>query len=316
VKRRTFLRSTLAAAAVAAAPAVAERSLLQPTARRGLRFAFMTDTHVEPGRRAEEGFARALHAVERLDEPVDLIVNGGDAVFTALTRGAADVAAQFRTWRGIVERETSLPFVHCIGNHDVWGWGLPDPAGLAGDARFGKGWALEALELERPYYHVDRGGWRLVVLDSTHPGEMFSYQARLDDGQLEWLAGLLRATSAATPVCLISHIPLASFAATQWFGGSPDDRERRIIEEVLAHRDGGRVVDLVARHPNVRLCLSGHLHMEEAVEFRGVTHLNVAAVAGNWWNEETPAFRGFGPAFATVDLFADGNFSYQRHRLA
>jgi 3',5'-cyclic-AMP phosphodiesterase len=302
--RRAFLASTAAAVVLGRVPF-----------RRPLRLAYLTDMHVEPGARPEAGFARALDAVAALGEPPDLIVNGGDAIFTALTRDAHDVAAQFRTFLRILAQGPRIPVMHCVGNHDVWGWGLENAAALTADPRFGKGWALDALELEAPYYLADRGGWRFIVLDSTHPGASFDYQARLDDAQFEWLAGVLASTSREMPVCLVSHIPLVSVAARRWFGAEPSGVEPQVIDEVLLHRDSGRVVELLEAHPNVRLALSGHLHMEERIEFRGVTYLNVGAVSGNWWNAETPDFRGFGPGFATLDLFADGSFQVKRHRL-
>ncbi len=281
----------------------------------GLRLAFVTDPHVEPGRRPEEGYARALEAVASLDRPADLLVNGGDAVFTALNRDAGNVAAQFRTWRRILDDGNRLPVLHCLGNHDVWGWGLDRDARLREDPRFGKRWALEVMELDAPHYWVDRGGWRMVVLDSTAPGEDFDYQASLGPEQFEWLEGVLASTPAGTPICLVSHIPLVSAAALHWFGADPTEVERRVIEQVLVHRDGGEIVELLRRYPGVRLCLSGHLHKEERLEYRGVTYLNVAAVSGNWWNAETPGFRGFGAGFAVVELFSDGAFTVERHPL-
>jgi 3',5'-cyclic AMP phosphodiesterase CpdA len=314
MERRTFLASTMAALVAAGLPQVGAA----PGAhRRALRLAYLTDMHVEPGLRPEAGFAQSLEAVAALPDPVDLLVNGGDAVFSALARDATDVAAQFRTFRRILDAGPRLPVMHCIGNHDVWGWGLGNPPDYTlSDPRYGKGWALDALELESPYYQVDRGHWRFIVLDSTYPGASFDYQARLDDAQFSWLEGVLTSTPVTTPVCLISHIPLVSVAARHWFGAEPSGVERGVIEEVLVHRDAGRVVALLEDHPGVKLALSGHLHMEERIEFRGVTYLNVGAVSGNWWNAETPDFRGFGPSFATVDLFDDGSFSMERHSLA
>jgi 3',5'-cyclic-AMP phosphodiesterase len=305
--RRTFL-----AALAAGAGGVGVMGL--PGAR-GLRLAYVTDPHVEPGTRPEEGYARALEAVASLSRPAHLLVNGGDAIFTALNRDADDVAAQFRSWKRVLDAGNRLPTLHCLGNHDVWGWGLRDDPAVRHDPRYGKRWALEAMELEAPWYHVDRGGWRIVVLDSTFPGEDFDYQARLGPEQFEWLEGVLSSTPVGTPICLVSHIPLVSVAALHWFGDAPGEVERRVIDQVLVHRDGREIVELLRRHPGVRLCLSGHLHVEERLEYRGVTYLNVAAVSGNWWNAETPDFRGFAPGFAVIELFPDGGFEFERHRL-
>jgi Icc protein len=322
--RRTFLgASALGAttAALAQTPFRANAGSPHPGSvqrlppRRSLRLVYLTDMHVEPGLRPEAGFARALEAVAALADPPDLLVNGGDAIFTALTRDAHDVEAQFRTFRRILSQGPRIPVMHCVGNHDVWGWGLDHAASHETNPLFGKGWALDALELEAPFYCADRAGWRFIILDSTHPGASFDYEARLDDAQFEWLAGVLASTPRQMPVCLVSHIPLVSVAAHRWFGSEPDAVELQVIAQVLLHRDSGRVVGLLEEYPNVRLALSGHLHMEEWIEFRGLTYVNVGAVSGNWWNAEASRFRGFAPGFATIDLFTDGCFKVERQRL-
>jgi 3',5'-cyclic AMP phosphodiesterase CpdA len=299
------------AAAGTAAPAAAQNS----ARRRTLRLAHLTDVHVQPGGRAPAGLARALQTIDALDPKPDFILNGGDAIYDAVARDRHDTAAQWKVWHDVTRAATSLPFLHVLGNHDLWGWRFRDDPAIASDPRYGKRWALEELELERPYYTADHGGWRLVVLDSTHTHPTEDYTGRLDDPQREWLEGVLAETPAATPICIVSHIPILSACAPLYFGVPPDPRQQQLIDTVLVHTDATLLENLFTRHPNVKLALSGHLHMEEAVDYRGVTYLCNGSVCGNWWNEQTPAFRGFMPSVTVIDLFDDATWTTTRHPL-
>ena len=283
--------------------------------RRPIRLAHLTDVHVEPKGRAPEGLARALRTIESLDPRPDFILNGGDAIFDAVARDRQDTAAQWKVWHDITRAGTSLPFLHVIGNHDLWGWRFRDDPVVNRDPRYGKRWALDELGLDRPHYHADHGAWRIVVLDSTHPHGREDYTGRLDDPQREWLAGVLAETPASTHVCIVSHIPIVSACAPLYFAAPPDERQQQLIDTVLVHTDATLLEDLFLRHPNVRLALSGHLHMEESITYRGVTYLCNGSVCGNWWNEQSPAFRGFMPSVTTIDLLDDGTWLTTRHAL-
>ena len=299
------------AAAATATPAEAS----PPPRRRTLRLAHLTDVHVEPRGRAPEGLARALRTIESLGPKPDVILNGGDAIFDAVARDRQDTAAQWKVWHDVTRAETSLPFLHVIGNHDLWGWRFRDDRAVTGNPKYGKRWALDELGLDRPYYAADHGAWRIVVLDSTHPHDREDYTGRLDDAQREWLSGVLAETPASTHVCIVSHIPIVSACAPLYFGAPPNQRQQQLIDTVLVHTDATLLEDLFLRHSNVRLALSGHLHMEEAITYRGVTYLCNGSVCGNWWNEQSPAFRGFMPSVTTVDLFDDGTWLSTRHVL-
>ncbi|WZP01213.1 hypothetical protein EP7_005657 (plasmid) [Isosphaeraceae bacterium EP7] len=75
------------------------------------------------------------------------------------------------------------------------------------------------------------------------------------------------------------------------------------IEEGHIHADAGLIVDLLSRHPNVRACLSGHLHQVEHVEIKGIHFYCNGAVCGSWWRGKN---RGFPEGYALIDLFDDG----------
>jgi hypothetical protein len=71
------------------------------------------------------------------------------------------------------------------------------------------------------------------------------------------------------------------------------------------HIDARRLKTLFLDHPNVKLCLSGHIHLRDSVMYNGVTYACNGAVCGNWWRG---AYQETQPGYALVDLWNDGSF--------
>jgi 3',5'-cyclic-AMP phosphodiesterase len=69
------------------------------------------------------------------------------------------------------------------------------------------------------------------------------------------------------------------------------------------HADARRIKDLFLKHPNVKLCLSGHIHLRDSLEYNGVTYACNGAVCGNWWQGN---YQETKPGYAIVDLWNDG----------
>jgi 3',5'-cyclic AMP phosphodiesterase CpdA len=170
------------------------------------------------------------------------------------------------------------------------------------DPKFGKVWACEVLGLERPYYSFDQAGWRFVVLDSTFR-DGNGYKGRLDDEQFEWLGDLLAKTDAKTPVVVVSHIPI--LAACAYFDGENEKSGNWVVPGSWMHIDARRIKDLFKKHPNVKLCLSGHMHLIDLVAYNGVTYFCNGAVSGAWWGGD---YHECTYGYAMVDLFNDGTF--------
>jgi hypothetical protein len=81
------------------------------------------------------------------------------------------------------------------------------------------------------------------------------------------------------------------------------------------HMDAMELKNLFYRHPNVKLCLSGHTHYIDEVDFLGVRYLSGGAVCGNWWKDEnrvSMVFDEFPPAYTLIDLYADGSTRHER----
>jgi len=207
--------------------------------------------------------------------------------------------AQWDVYTQVLRANLSVPLRHAVGNHDVWGWS--NLAKFSNEPYFGKRYAQERFELESPYYSFDQAGWHFIVLDSTHRAEGDGYTARLDEDQFGWLQDELRNVPSTTPILVLSHIPILGM--TPFLDGDNEASGDWRVPGAWMHIDARRIKDLFYRHPNVRVCLSGHIHLVERVEYLGVTYLCHGAGCGAWW---TGPFQEFEPGYAMVDLYADG----------
>lgn len=275
-------------------------------ARPVLRIAHLTDIHVQPERKADQGLITCLHHVQNLKDPPDVIFNGGDMVMDSLGADEARMRVQWDLLMRILKNECSLPVEHCIGNHDVWGWDRKKSPATGKEPLYGKKWALETLALERPYRSFDRAGWHVVVLDSTHSSDRGSYTARLDDEQFEWFAADLASVPASTPVLVLSHIPI--LAACAYLDGDNEETGDWVVPGAWMHIDARRIKDLFLKHPNVKVCLSGHIHLVDRVDYLGVAYLCNGAVCGGWWKGP---YQECDCGYALVDLYDDGAFDHQ-----
>jgi 3',5'-cyclic AMP phosphodiesterase CpdA len=299
----------VAAAALTWAPLPHATAGEEPTAtrRRALRLAHLTDVHVQPELGAADGLAACLRHAQSHKDPPQLILNGGDAVMDVFGADAGRAKVLGDLWRRVWKAECALPVEHCVGNHDVWGWDRKDSKTTGAEAGWGKRWALDLLGLDRSYRSFDRAGWHFVVLDSVHRSEKDGeYVARLDDEQFHWLGTDLRSTPATTPVLVLSHIPILSVAAMMY--GEQEKSGEWVVPSSWMHIDARRLKDLFARHGNVKLCLSGHIHTCDQVKYAGVTYVCGGAVCGDWWKGP---IEGTSEGYSLVDLYADGTFDVQ-----
>lgn len=273
-----------------------ERSLASPKRRRSLRIAHFTDIHLYPDRVPTHNLVRALHHVQNLKEPPDLLLQGGDAILDALAASREQVAQQWTHWHSVWRSECSLSTYHVLGNHDIFGWGGPHP-----DPQ-GKAWAQDELQLITPYYSFERNGWHFLVLDSNHPDPQRGYQARLDATQGAWLVEQLKQIPAQTPICVVSHIPILSACA--YFDGPNEASQDWKVPGQWMHLDARHLKSLFRQHPNVKLCLSGHIHLQDRLEYLGVHYLCNGSVSGDVWRGNC---QDFDPCYFLIDLFDDGS---------
>ncbi len=302
ISRRHCLE--LGALGALAAP-LAGRSTAAPTAasagrKRVLRFAHLTDVHVQPELDAAAGTVKCLHHAQSLDDPAELIITGGDTVFDvfAVDQARTDLLADL--WRRTLKSECSLPVRAVIGNHDIRPWDGADSVGGGG-----KAWAVDFLGLEKRYYAFDQAGWRFLVLDTVQPRDD-GYTGKLDPEQRTWLDSELAQLAGAKPVVIVSHIPILSVTTLISDDERVVDGEIRVPGSWMLE-DGQSVHSLLREHPNVKLCLSGHMHLLDRCEMDGVTYICGGAVSANWWKgQRQKVDEGYG----LVDLYDNGHFEY------
>lgn len=298
-RKEWFKSLGLVSAGVVAGKFVIFRSDKPKTgAKRVLRIAHMTDPHLNPSNQSAHWTKECIKHIQTLEDKPDVIFNGGDTINDALGRSEQEVIAQWDVW-DIVKQEFQLPVVHTIGNHDVWG--ISD---AKTDARYAKAWAVEKLGLPNRYYDYEQNGWHFIVLDSTHIKEDGTwYTAKLDEEQFEWLKVRLQQIPSDRPIFIFSHIPIV--CAASFFDGDNETSGNWRIPGAWVHIDARRIVELFHEHRNVKVAVSGHIHLADAVKYNEVTYYCNGAVAGRWWGgdyHQTP------PGYAIVNLYADGSF--------
>jgi len=262
-----------------------------------LRVAHLTDVHLKDKFDAPARFAKCLHHVQQ-QPGVDLILNGGDIVFDMNKENIDTINAQWKLWHSIIKSDCSLPMHYILGNHDVW-WNENDK----GQALYGKKFSMDQIQLSAPYYSFIKNGWKFILLDSVHLDiDDTWYMGKLGDVQFAWLENELNNTPAAMPVLVMSHIPLLT--ATNLV----DDEVAVNKWEILGgemHTDISKIATLFYKHPNVKLCPSGHIHLRDKVVYNNVTYLCNGAVSGAWWEGNK---RETAPGYGLIDLYADGSF--------
>jgi 3',5'-cyclic AMP phosphodiesterase CpdA len=178
------------------------------------------------------GLKAAVDAVRGLPDPPHAVLMSGD-----LAEHAAD--DEYETVRELLAGLGS-PFYVLPGNHDDRDtlrrhFDLPGAIGTP------------------VQYAVDLGPLRLVVLDSTRPGED---RGELDTARLSWLDAELGAAPDRLTLIALHHPPVLT--------GVP------ACDEVgLPASDRRALADVVGRHPQVRRILGGHVHRTLTGELAG-----------------------------------------------
>ena len=282
---------------------VSSRSRAATDTAPAVRAAHVTDAHVYAERRAPRGVAAMFrHMFADGDAAPELVLNTGDTVMNIDSDEAtgADAVAQLDLWRAAVRAGCPVPVRSCLGNHDLWSGFRPTAAAPA--AKAGPGLASDSLGVPHPWYSFDHGGWHFTVLSSAWPG-----YGTLGDEQFAWLARDLAAVPADRPVCVLSHFPILGVTSFV-YGDACRDGDRNVVPGSWQHADCWKITELFRRHPNVKLCLSGHMHTRDRCEYRGVWYVCGGAASGAWWDG---AEYGFVPCYGLLDLFADGTFDYR-----
>ncbi|HVX34282.1 MAG TPA: phosphodiesterase [Solirubrobacterales bacterium] len=151
-------------------------------------------------------------------------------------------------------------------------------------------------------YAVDLGALRLVVVDSTIPGED---RGDFSSAQLEWLDAELRGAP-AQPTIVAMHQPPLVTGMADWDG------------VIMSAADRAALATVIERHPQVRALVGGHLHRIAAGALAG----RPVVVAPSTFVQARPSFgaekvklrdhfRGF-----LLHVLRDGELSTQVEILA
>ena len=183
------------------------------------------------------GLAAAVEAVRALGQ-LDAVLVSGD-----LADHASD--AEYEVVRELLD-PLSAPVYVVAGNHD-------DRRAL--HRHFG----VPGAEGEPVQYSTEVGPLRLVVLDTTRPGED---PGSLDGGRLDWLDEELAAAPEAPTVVAMHHPPVLT--------GS------RVWDDLgLPRADRLGLRDVIARHRQVRRVVAGHVHRAMTGDLAGTAVLTV-----------------------------------------
>ncbi|MGY3055119.1 Icc protein [Pedobacter sp. UYEF25] len=262
-----------------------------------LRLAHLTDVHLKNELGAPEKFVKCLHHVQQQYPKVNFILHGGDVVFDMNKENISVIDAQWKLHLDTMNNECSLKTFYALGNHDIW-WNEDNK----GNAFYGKKYSMAKLELVKPYYSFTKNGWKFIVLDSTHLDiDQTWYIGKLGEEQFNWLENELRSTDSGTPILILSHIPIL----TALLMIEDDIVNKWTMLGGDMHTDTAKIINLFYQYPNVKLALSGHLHMRDKVVYNNVTYLCNGAVSGAWWKGNR---RETAPGYGLIDLFDDGSF--------
>jgi 3',5'-cyclic AMP phosphodiesterase CpdA len=199
----------------------------------------LSDPHIGAtwaGDGSVDGVAAAVESVRAIRPRPDAVVVTGDLA----DRASDEEYKQLRELLSPLE----VPFYVLPGNHD-------DRRALS--RHFG----VPGSDGEPSQYSVDLGPLRLVVLDTTIPGED---AGALDSERLDWLDNELTAAPEQLTLIAMHHPPLLTgIPVCDAMGLAPSDR--------LAL---GAVIE---RHPQVRRLVGGHFHLAITAELAGRTVL-------------------------------------------
>jgi 3',5'-cyclic AMP phosphodiesterase CpdA len=208
-----------------------------------LKFVVLSDLHLGPRGAAVNG----LDTGERLSEGIATINRDhADADFVLIAGDLAD-RGEAEAYRHLHERlsDLNLPVHITLGNHDdrdtylsVFGAGEDDAEGRVSRA-------------------IDAGGYRVILLDTSEPGLV---GGRLCEGRRGWLAARLD-EAADRPVIVVQHHHAGRLSLPV------DDI---ILEDAAGYRE------ILARHPDVRQVIAGHVHLPTAGTWNGIPMTTLA----------------------------------------
>jgi 3',5'-cyclic-AMP phosphodiesterase len=206
----------------------------------------LSDLHIG----GNEGGLDPIPRLEAVIEAVRSLPNEPDAVLVSGDLTDDGAAAGYLVAREMLAR-LEVPSHVIPGNHDD-------------RARLREAFSLPGTGDEPVNYAVEVGELRLVLFDSIVPGQD---PGNFPPEQLRWLDEALSAEPAAPTLLALHHPPLAT-GIPEWDAINLSVSQREALAEV------------VARHPQLRAIVGGHLHRVAASALAGRP---VLAAPSTYW---------------------------------
>lgn len=260
----------------------------------GFSFVFMTDIHIQPELKAEQGFQQAINKVNQLNP--DFVITGGDLVMDVMDQPYERADMLYKMYLKNMDL-FEMPVYNTMGNHE--NYGIAMDAGVDREhPEYEEGMFEERIGSR--YASFDYNGWHFMLLDSIIPTEDYSYIGWIDEEQMEWIKEDLKQVHPETPIVISTHIPFLSIFP-QWTGNPIGEKKSALVVN-----NAREVLTLFDNH-NLKLVLQGHLHYVEDISVGGIRFITAGAVSANWWK---------GPRDGTEEGFAmvrvkDDSFTWE-----
>jgi predicted MPP superfamily phosphohydrolase/endonuclease/exonuclease/phosphatase family metal-dependent hydrolase len=265
---------------------IAPASSPRPAPPVKMTFAFLTDVHFDMNKSSYNGL---LQAMDRAKESgAEIILFGGDTMNVSamghdLTKEQTEeIHTKFKNTMDAA----GVPCYPAIGNHDRY---YDKNEGYnGGDEMFKKYFG-------HSYYSFERKGVRFFFINSVQTTEKGVYS--VSDEQLAWLKNELAGIPLATPIVMITHVPIYTIYYPVVKGeASPKDVVANFKEVLAAFREH-----------NLKLVLQGHQHLYEELFSQNVQYITGGAVCAGWWRG---AYYGTEEGFLLIDVNENNKFTW------
>ncbi len=151
----------------------------------------------------------------------------------------------------------------------------------------------------RPERNIAAGRWRILMLDSTLPGEV---HGRVDAREIEFMHAAIEGAAEAHVLICLHH--QAMNVDSRWI----DDKGLRANDALRAE---------IGRHDRVRAVVWGHVHQEFQRRVDGVEWIATPSTCVQFAvNSEEYALDRQPPAYRVLNLHADGSVETRVRQLA
>ncbi len=153
-------------------------------------------------------------------------------------------------------------------------------------------------------YHIQRekhmvlDHWQIIMLDTKKPNAVEGF---LEEDQFELLEKSLASFPEHHALIFMHHHPLV--VGSQWLDN-------------LMLTNASRFWDAIAPYKNIKLVICGHVHQEHEAIQRSVNFYSSPSTCFQFKrNSEHFAVEPLMPGYRTIELFPDGSFETQVHRV-